>query len=428
MTSFSDFDRRSFIGISATAAAGMTVQGRLARAAMQANRTVSVGVMGLSRGLSLANSFSRMENVDVKYVCDVDDARAKRGENSINKNAKIKTKAITDFREILDDKACDVLVCAAPNHWHGPATIMGCSAGKHVYVEKPCSHNPAEGEMMIAAARKYNRCVQMGTQRRSSPAIIEGMQKLHDGAIGRVYHARCYYASLRGPTIAGKQAKQPDQIDLDLWQGPAPRVPEAKDFVHYNWHWRWHWGNGELGNNGVHSLDLCRWAIGVDYPIRVVSSGGRYRYEDDQQTPDTHVVAFEFDNKSQITWQGASCNRHRFPFAVAFGEKGSMEILSNGYTLFDTNGKELDKKTSGVGQEEHVTNFIDAIRSDDPKSLNQEIESGHKSTLLCHLGNIAHRTGRTINCDAKNGHITGDEEAMNKYWSRDYEKGWEPKV
>ena len=422
------FDRRQFLGTTAVTTAGLTVAGKLAQASTAANRKVVVGVMWAQRGRSLANTFSKTKDVVVKYICDVDEQRANNGANFLNKSEGNKTIPIFDFQKILDDKEVDALVCAAPNHWHGPATILGCSAGKHVYVEKPCSHNPAEGEMMIAAARKNKRCVQMGTQRRSAPAHIEAIQKIRDGVIGRVYSARSFYSASRGPIGTGKPAEVPKNLNYDLWQGPAPRKPYIDNLVHYNWHWRWHWGNGELGNNGVHSLDLCRWGLGVEYPERVVSSGDRYRFDDDQETPDTHVVAFEFGDIGQITWQALSCNRHHFPFAIFFGEKGTLEMTNAGYIIYDHRDKKIGEGNGSQGQPEHIQNFVDAIRSDDPTSLNQEIESGHKSTLLCHLGNIAQRTGKTITCDPKNGHILDNPEAMEKYWKREYEKGWEPKV
>src|SRR5262249_2593679 len=201
-----------------------------------------------------------------------------------------------------------ILTVATCNHWHAPATILACAAGKHVYVEKPCSHNPNEGELMVAAARNHKRFVQMGNQRRSWPKIIEAMDQLHKGIIARGYLAQSWYYNRRPSIGHGKEAPIPEGLDYDLWQGPAPRRPFKSNYLHYNWHWFWHWGNGELGNNGIHMIDLCRWGLGVDYPVRVTSAGGRYRYADDQETPDTQVVAFEFEGRKTITWEGLSCN------------------------------------------------------------------------------------------------------------------------
>ena len=284
---------------------------------------------------------------------------------------------------------------------------------------------------MVQAARKYKRAVQMGTQHRSGPSTRDAMQALHEGVIGRVYLVRCYYNNARGPMGKGKPADAPDHLNYDLWQGPAPRVPYVDNRIHYNWHWLWHWGNGELGNNGVHALDLGRWGMNVHYPIRVVSGGGRYHFVDDQQTPDTHTVSFEFEGNRAITWQGLSCNRHRggSGFVTFYGDKGTLELDINGSRKVYNGADKVTEEVKGtsLGDTEHITNFLDAIRNDKPLELNSEIEEGHKSTLLCHLGNIAHRTGRTLNCHPKNGHIIGDEKAM-ALWKRDYEPGWEPKV
>ncbi len=427
-------DRREFIGQSSIAGASVAAAGLAmassARAQDSANEKVVVGVMGMSRGRSLARSFAKAKNVEVKYVCDVDITRAGNAAKEVEGIGVKRPQAIRDFRTILDDKAIDVLICAAPNHWHAPATILGCSAGKNVYVEKPCSHNPHEGEMMVAAARKHNRAVQMGTQRRSAPGTKEAIERLREGVIGRVYLARAWYNSAR-PTIGKKDPSDPPSyLNYELWQGPAPRRPYKSNIVHYNWHWNWHYGNGELGNNGVHTLDLCRWGVGVDFPTKATSCGGRYQYDDDQQTPDTQTVCFEFEGKRMITWEGLSCNRHgNGKFITFYGEAGAMELDSNGnHRVFDNKDKLVNEyKTSSVGDLEHIENFLTAIRTDKPLNLNAEIAKGHKSTLLCHLGNIAQRTGRTLQCDAKDGHILNDAEAM-KLWKRDYEKGWEPKV
>lgn len=422
-------NRRTFLGqTAAVTAAGFTAPAILSAANKAPSEKVTIGIMGMQRGLALARTFGALDGVEIKYVCDTDDSRAAKAATTVEKATKKAPQAIGDFRKILDDKDVDALIVAAPNHWHSPATILGCSAGKNVYVEKPCSHNPKEGEMMVAAARKNKCAVQMGSQRRSSESIQEGIQRLKEGVIGEVYLARAYYQSARGSIGKGKPASVPGNLNYDLWQGPAPRQKYVDNLIHYNWHWFWKYGNGELGNNGVHSLDLCRWGLDTDYPTRVVSSGGRYAFDDDQQTPDTHVVAYEFDGNKQITWQGTSCNRHKNDFVTFFGSKGNMIIgSSGGYRILDAKDKEIEKVDGNQGMSEHAQNFIDAIRNNEPLNLNAEIEIGHKSTLLCHLGNIAHRTGRTITCDPSNGHIQDDDQAMS-FWTREYEPGWEPKV
>ncbi|MFK7819629.1 MAG: Gfo/Idh/MocA family protein [Planctomycetaceae bacterium] len=418
--------RRGFLGATtASAFAGS------ARANESDTSTIRVGVMGLSRGLSLAKNFAACPGVEIHYVCDVDERRAAAAATAINKLSKVKAKPVGDFRTILDDKQIDVFVCAAPNHWHAPASIMACKAGKHVYVEKPCSHNAWEGELLVQAARKHKRCVQMGNQRRSAVKIIEGIKLIHDGGIGNVHYSRSWYANLRGPIGDGKPAKVPDHVDYELWQGPAPRLPFVNNRLHYNWHWVWHYGNGELGNNGIHSIDLSRWGLNVDYPTRVTSSGGRHWFNDSQETPDTHLVSFEFEGGKQIMWEGLSCNRHGIDgesFGVSFhGDKGSLTMDSWGYTLLDKKDKELKKVSGKAADLVHIANFIQAVRKDDPSLLASEIEEGHKSTLLCHLGNIAHRTGHSLTCDQANGHIKDDPAAADM-WKRDYESGWTPNV
>ncbi len=419
--------RREFLGQS-IALGALAATGRALRAQEAPSQQVLVGVMGMGRGRSLAQTFGNIPGVVVKYVCDTDSERLAAGKKEIESNTKQTPEPVSDFRKMLDDKNLDILVVAAPNHWHAPAAILGCAAKKHVYVEKPCSHNPHEGELLVEASRVHQRAVQMGNQRRSAVGFIEAIAKLREGVIGRPYHSRSWYRNLRPETKLGKVTDPPARLDYELWQGPAPRVPYVENRLHYNWHWFWDWGNGELGNNGVHSIDISRWALGVDFPTKVVSAGGRYRYKDDQQTPDTQTVTYEFPNGSSITWEGMSCNRHKAGFVHVYGEAGSMELdEAGGYTIYDTNDKVVEEKKARRSDTDHAMNLVAAIRNDKPLALNSEILEGHKTTMLCHLGNIAQRTGRSLACDPANGRILNDADAM-KLWKRDYEKGWEPKV
>lgn len=421
--------RRSFVAaasattVALSSAAAIPVSGK--------SDQVTIGVMGLSRGLALAKTFASIDGVQIKYLCDADSNRLKSAMTAMSKVVDNEIKATPDFRDILADDEVDVLVCAAPNHWHAPASIMACAAGKHCYVEKPCSHNAWEGEQLVAAARKHKKCVQMGSQRRSSDKIQKAIQLVRDGQIGNVWYSRSWYANLRGTIGTGEKISVPDHLNYDEWQGPAPRQPFTSNRLPYHWHWAWDYGNGELGNNGVHSIDLSRWGLGVDYPVRVSSSGGRYCFDDDQQTPDTHLVSFEFESGKQIVWEGISCNRLGIDsesFGVTFhGDKGSVRLSSWGYEVLDSRGKVLASESGKASDADHIQNFVDAIRADDPTMLNAEIEIGHKSTLLCHLGNIAHRTGASLKCDPANGHIQENAEAM-KLWKRSYEPGWEPTV
>jgi predicted dehydrogenase len=421
-------NRRTFFQQSTAGLVAVTLAAqRAARAADAPSERVTLGIMGLNgRGTDLAGSFAAIGGNHIAYLCDVDSRAIAKAQTAVASKQKETPQPVGDFRRILDDPKVDALVIAAPDHWHGPATILACAAGKHVYVEKPVSHNPREGELMVAAARKHKRVVQAGTQRRSMPGMIEAVARLKAGDIGRVLFARGWYNNSR-PTIGhGKPAPVPEWLDYTLWQGPAPEREYRDNLVHYNWHWFWHWGTGELGNNGIHALDVCRWGLGVDTPRRVSSGGGMYFYNDDQQTPDTHTVTFDFGEQG-ITWEGRNWHRRGFEgstFGMTFyGDKGSLVCEENGYKLFDPEGKPTGEATGSGSQEPHLRNFLDCVKSGDRPHA--DIEDGHKSTLLCHLGNIAYRTGHTLNLDPDTQQIVGDPAAL---WTREYRPGWEPKV
>ncbi len=415
--------RRYFLGAAGLAAASTAL------AQNSPNNKLIVGVMGTGgRGTALCRGFANAANVEVKYTCDVDRDRAAEASKIVEGLTKKAPEVIQDYRRILQDKEVDILVCATCNHWHAPATIAALAAGKHVYVEKPCSHTPREGELMVQAARKADKKVQMGNQRRSYAKIIEAIEEVRKGTIGRAYYAQCWYLNLR-PTIGrGMAVAAPANLDYNLWQGPAPRKEFRSNFLHYNWHWFWHWGNGELGNNGVHYIDLCRWGLDVEYPTRVTSTGGRYRFEDDQETPDTNLVNYDFAGGKSIKWEGLSCNRMPAGKGVEIqfhGERGTIAIEGNGYSVYDPAGKLLRAEKGEGGDSIHINNFLEGVRGNG--RLSSEIEIAHKSTLLCHLGNIAYRTGRLLNIDNKTGQIRDDKQAM-QYWTREYEKGYEPTV
>ena len=397
--------------------------------AQSPNATVRIAVVGTAgRGTEHAVGFSALKDVEVIAVCDVDEKHAASAAAAVEKKCGKAPRVVRDFREILGDKNLDAISIATPDHWHTPAARLALSAGKHVYVEKPCSHNAHEGELLVAAARQHRRIVQHGTQRRSWPGIREAIERLRAGEIGRVLSARAYYYNAR-PTIGhGKEAPVPAGLDWSLWQGPAPERPFHDNYVHYHWHWFWHWGTGELGNNGVHMIDVCRWGLGVDAPKLVTSGGEKLRYDDDQETPDTNTATFDFGG-STITWKCRSWAaqtpddpKHEVAF---FGENGSLLIAGGGYTIHDLKGVEIAKGTAPGGNETHFQNFIDAIRGS--AKLNAEIEEGHKSTLLCHLGNIAWRTGQAVHFDPAQRRITSDAAAA-KLWQREYRPGWEPRI
>jgi len=425
--------RRSFVkssaALSAWAAGSYFVAESQAQVTKSTGDALTVAIMGVNgRGSALANGYLSQPNCQIAYICDVDERAINKVMSAIGDKQNRKPQGVGDFRKALDDKSVDILVCAAPNHWHAPATILGCAAGKHVYVEKPCSHNPREGELAVEASRKHNRVVQMGTQRRSSPVITEAIEKLKGGAIGTVRYARSWYNNRRPSIGHGKPAEIPAWLNWTLWQGPAPEKPFVDNVVHYNWHWKWHWGNGELGNNGVHGLDVARWGLGVEFPIRVTSGGGKYRHDDDQETPDTHVVSFNFPGGKSITWEGLSWSPYGnggSQFGTSFhGDEGTI-VIEDGYQILDPKNKEVESKKGGGGEREHIANFLECVRTG--KLPNADIEKGHRSTLLCHLGNIAHRTSRVLTTSEKDGHIVGDDAAM-QLWSREYRAGWEPKV
>lgn len=441
-----DNSRRDFMKKAGLGSAGLAfaMNAKSYASIIGANDRVRIAAVGVNgRGNAMAKNFASQQNCEVAYISDVDsDAMAKTIAGVAEKAGK-KPKGVKDFRDTFDDQSLDGIYIAMPDHWHAPAAIMACQAGKHVYVEKPCSHNPYEGEMLIEAAKKYDRIVQMGNQRRSWPNIIECINELKNGIIGRPYFAKGWYTNDRKPIGVGKSAPVPANLDYELWQGPAPRRPYKDNLIHYNWHWFWNWGTGEALNNGTHEIDVMRWGLGVDYPTRVTSAGGRYAYQDDWETPDTQVITMDFPDRISIEWEGRSCNSHPIQGSgrgvIFYGDKGTIVTTGdNGYTVYDPDNKLVKEvkdevktntlDTTGPGNRLdafHINNYLDSIRTG--KSLNSPIEIGHKSVLLCQLGNIAQRTGRVLNCDQSNGHIKGDKEAM-KLWKREYEKGWDINV
>ena len=443
-------DRRSFIKGGAAAGLGVglaAVLPSVMRAAQSQSPSsrVRVAVVGThNRGLEIIQSLGGISEAEIVYVCDVEDGALALGMNEVAKEApSARPKALKDFRRALDDKTIDAIAIAAPDHWHVPMTILSMAAGKHVYVEKPCSHNPHEGEVLQRAIAKYGRIVQMGNQKRSYPNIRATIKEIHEGVIGTAYHANAWYNGTRKSIGHGLAGPVPSTLDFELWQGPAPRRPFRDNITPYNWHWFWHWGTGESCNNGVHEMDVCRWALGVDFPTKVTSIGGRYRFKDDQETPDTQVIAWDFGGQKSITWTGRSCNGYPtnglYRGIVIYGTDGTVVMDGDECTIFDSDSKKV-KSTADAGPTPltnktvegnrlldriHVQNFVDAIRKG--AQINSPISEGHKTVLMPQLGNIAQRIGRSLTCDPADGHILNDEEAM-KLWKRDYEPGWEPVV
>lgn len=438
------FIRKAFAGSVGLASAGSILPGSAFKGIFSnPSDIINIAIIGCnSRGESMAGTFARQSGVKVTWICDVDDNAIKKGIKSVRDVTGIEPTGIKDFRKALEDKDLDAVYIATPDHWHAPAAIMCLKAGKHVYVEKPISHNPAEGELLVKAAEKYNKIVQIGTQRRSWPTLTQGIEELHNGIIGKVYMAKTWYANTRASIGTGKITPVPSNLDYDLWQGPAPRKPYKDNLIHYNWHWFWHWGTGEALNNGTHEIDVARWGLKLDFPSKVNSFGGRYQFKDDWETPDTQVVSFQTDD-AVITWEGRSCNGryedNRSRGVIFFGEKGSLHTGDNNYQVYDQQNKLVrDVKseiiiTSGLnttspGEEldaVHVFDFLNNVRNN--RKPFADALCGHKSTLWMQLANISLRTGRDLHIDKTNGHIMNDQDAM-KYWSRQYEKGWEPVI
>ena len=408
------------------------------------NETLRVSVMGVnSRGNALAQNFAFQENCEVVHICDVDSRAIEKCVNNVKEIQGTDPVGFEDFRKSLESKDVDILVVASPDHWHAPAALLAMQAGKHVYLEKPCSHNPAEGEMLVKAQKRYNKSVQMGNQRRSWPNVMQAIDELKNGIIGRPYFGKGWYSNNRGPIGVGKEVAVPDWLNWELWQGPAPRKAYKDNIVHYNWHWFWHWGTGEALNNGTHMIDLLRWGFDVDYPEKVSSNGGRYRYDDDWQTPDTQVITLDFPEGITMTWEGRSCNGKHIEGSsvgvVFYGEKGSIVISGgNDYKVYDLKNnvvKEVKKEQKIDPRDAsnpsshldalHILNLFVKIKNGE--QLKSDIDSGHKSTLLVQLGNIAQRVGHSLEIDSDNGHILKDR-AAQKLWNREYEKGWEMKL
>ncbi|MBS1918453.1 MAG: Gfo/Idh/MocA family oxidoreductase [Bacteroidetes bacterium] len=433
--------RRNFIKNASLASAGLTIINFPLFGKNAPSNKVIVAVMGVnSRGNYLAKCYSQLSNVEVAYICDVEDKAIQNGLDAL-KDVPRKPTVYKDIRKLLEQKDFDALLIAAPDHWHAPAAIMGVQHNKHVYVEKPCGQNPHEGELLAQALHKYGKHIQMGNQRRSMPTLIEAVKQVRDGAIGNPYFAKAWYANNRKSIGYGKKIAVPSTLDFELWQGPAPRRDYQDNLVHYNWHWFWHWGTGEACNNGTHEVDCCRWFLGVDYPTKVVSAGGRYAFKDDWQTPDTQVASFEFGDAKSISWESRSCNIFPVEGAgrgfIIYGDKGSLVNLGGGdYKIYDEKNKlvkEVKPETaadptnpiSATGNLDlyHFENFVKTIRGE--ATLNSPVDEAQKSVLLCHLANISQRTGRALHCDSSNGHILNDDGAM-KLWRREYENGWEP--
>ncbi|HTS66512.1 MAG TPA: Gfo/Idh/MocA family oxidoreductase [Candidatus Acidoferrales bacterium] len=427
-------NRRYFLGSAVSA-------GTLLRpvAAASANDTVRVACVGVrGRGRDHIRAYSKMANVEIAAVCDIDESILNARVGEIEKAGGRRPAAFTDFRKLLEDKTIDAVSIATPNHHHTLQTIWACQAGKDVYVEKPCSHDMFEARQIAAAAQKYKRLVQHGTQQRSSVGR-DAVQKMREGLLGDVYMARglCYK---RRDTIGRKPVSPvPPGVHYDLWLGPAPVHEFTANRFHYNWHWFWDYGNGDLGNQGVHQLDMARWGLGVKYPAKVTAIGGHFMFDDDQETPNTLVASYEFHDggvkkmlvfevRHWITNHEAGIdepNPGNTVGTVFYGSKGYLSVWDEDHSkYYSFLGREQTPGPSGNEPGNHWANFIDAVRSRKQSDLNAPIEEGAISTTLIHLANISYRLGRTLNFDAAKYSCTGDAEATAMF-RRTYRKPFE---
>ena len=436
--------RREFLDALVIGAAGLAV-GTTAKSYGQilgSNNRLNFAVIGLNgRGYAHLSSLKANRNAArITHVCDPDDKILQKFADTTKQEMGEAAAAEQDFRKILDRKEVDAITIATPDHWHAPMAIAGLQAGKHVYVEKPCSHNPAEGALLVEAQKKYGKLVQMGTQQRSSRHTIEIIDKIRQGIIGRPYFAKAWYSNVRQSIGTGKEVPVPPQLAWDMWQGPVPRRP-YRDNVHpYNWHWFKIYGTGEALNNGTHEVDVCRWALGVDYPKRVTASGGRYHFHDDWQFYDTLLTSFEYDDQ-MISWEGKSCEGMkvygRDRGSLIMGTTGSVLVDRDGYEIYDLKGNKTGEFKVGTSTsssdllgrdsmtDAHFANFIAAIRKGD--KLNAPVAEGNIAVTMLQLSNIAWEVNRELHLDRQNAHIQNDPDAM-KLWTRDYEPGWEPHI
>ena len=411
-------------GVVASAAA-------VGRAGASPNEKVHVAVMGSGRGRTLARHFATMRESELVAVCDVDQSEGNQLCDRIEKLTGKRPPLVVDFRRLLEDKDVDALAIATPDHWHAPATIMACQAGKDVYVEKPCSHNVKEGRLAVKAARKHKRIVQHGTNLRAAPHYEEAWALLRAGVIGKVMMVKAINNQKRRRHPHRDDEAVPPGVDYDLWIGPGPKRPFNRNRFHNTWHWTWDFGTGDLGNDGVHQVDLGRWALGLKAPKAVSCSGAKLGSKGDaQETPDTMVVTWEYDDLlyvfEQRDFTPYRMQGHRLDNDnIFYGDEAYMVVDRDGYRVFDKNGIQGPAYYDNwVDTDRHYKNFIDCVKSRKSDDLIADIEEGHYSSMLCHLGNIAYRTGRRLEFDSAKETFINDAEA-NQLLTREYRKGFE---
>ncbi len=444
-------NRREFIKKATAGAAGITVGGSAIGMSAKSysriigsNDKLNVAVVGLGRRLgAFYEPIAKKEaNVELVYLCDVMEKQRERALQNFSKHIDYKPKLENDIRKVIDDPKVDVIFNATPDHWHTPGSIMAMKGGKHVYVEKPCSHNMFENEMLVEAAEKYNKVVQMGNQQRSSGHTIEIINEIHNGIIGTPFKALAFYTNSRGEVPLQRKAPAPAGLDWGLFQGPAPRRDYTVETWDYNWHWYgWDYGTAETGNNATHELDVARWALQVNFPLSVeVEAEKRHFANDGWEMYDTMDATFRFAGNKIIKWDGRSRSGYDTygggRGTIIYGSEGTVFVDRGKYILYDRAGKVVrDSKSAsseagnvlGGGGDMttgHVINFFDAIRG--KAKLTAPIDDAAISMAMVHYSNIAYRIGKAFDIDDKTGRMF-DRDAMN-LWSREYEPGWEPKI
>lgn len=427
-------NRRQFLErASAGVVAATALGGVRARAARSANDKLTVGLIGCGgRGTHDAGLFKKIANIEVAYVCDVDEHRRNAAAKSFDVAPR---RVVDDLRRILDDQSLDAVIVATPDHWHSPAAILACDAGKHVYVEKPISHNIREGRLLVEASERNHTLVQHGTQCRSTPMMIEAVRLLRDGIIGDVLMAKCWNIQRRGSIGRGENTGPPAGLDYDAWVGPATMLPYRTNRVHQRWTMWYHFGAGDMGNDGVHDLDYARWGLGVDtHPTRISAHGGKFYFDDDSEFPDTQQVTFGYPGDGQVGSERLLVYEQRlwstnYPHncdsgAEFYGTKGQMFLSRRGKleVRADRNAPvEVDIAPQPQNDLAHVANFCEAIRGN--ARPNADALTGHLSTSLCHLGNIATRTQRSLTFDPQTEQIVNDEQS-NSLVRREYRDHW----
>ncbi len=426
-------DRREFLRYSIHVAAGLAALNRPQAAAAQAGagkkaspgERVRVGVVGVrGRGRGLAEGFARLPEAEVAYLCDVDPSAFKATASQVTAAGGKEPRTVGDFRRILEDPNVDAVVVATPDHWHALISVLAMQAGKDVYVEKPISHNVREGRVMIQAAQRYDRVVQCGTQSRSGEHFRTAVEHLRSGKLGRILVAKAINSQRRANIGKKPDGEPPVGVDYDMWLGPAPKRPFNPNRFHYNWHWHWDYGTGDMGNDGVHQVDVARWGLGVTAPVAVTCSGAKLYFDDDQETPDTQLVTAEYPGCQLVFEQRIWAPYHEHGFEngnVFYGENGYMLLGANGWKTFGP--RDEPGASSGPSERDriHLQNFVECVKT--RKQPNAPVQEGHYSAMICHLGNIAYRVGRRLQFDPDKETILDDRRA-SALLTREYRSPW----